>query len=310
MSALTNKLKKQAKALIPRFYREYKGSSDWWHSVKVDGKYYDFNFLTHDPDGTGEFPAKLRDAVKVVAYKVVEDKDGGLRQSDRGLIRLGYFKGKKIRRKFDDMDVEDNPPVARTKTWKLGEYGGNIKALVNQSGNAVKIMADGGETGEYEERLFRWPMDKFNMEMYLNDLTTSYYASKVIEWVDGVTKGTSMNPAPAGYHYMPDGKLMADSAHSVSKNPFSRESDRMKGYDDDRFDIEDKPLFKSGGYAVVITFKSGEVEIGQGISKDQAERQRKYLMNQYARLKLTRGSNNVSSIEVLPVTSVTKNPPR
>jgi hypothetical protein len=211
-------------------------------------------------------------------------------------------------------------PAARTKTWKLGEYGGNIKALVNQSGNAVKIMADGGENGEYEERLFRWPMDKFNMEMYLNDLTTSYYASKVIEWVDGVTKGTSMNgrkadkiadktkgvdvfvfmknefagteaedkieriarkfkgrdigggtdmrtglreqqfyfrirgnavrfireveklkvtkgyrayvddddhnskrvklnPVPAGYHTMPDGRVMADSEHSVSTNP-------------------------------------------------------------------------------------------
>ena len=122
--------------------------------------------------------------------------------------------------------------------------------------------------------------------------------------------GINMNPvAPSGYHYMPDGRLMADSAHSVSKNPFSRESDRIKGYDDDIFDIEDKPLFKSGGYAVVITFKSGEVEIGQGMSQTQAERQRKYLMKEYARLKLMRGTDNVSTIEVLPVTSVTKNPP-
>jgi len=55
--------------------------------------------------------------------------------------------------------------------------------------------------------------------MHLTDFTTSYYASKIIEWVDSVIKGTSMNPVPAGYHIMPDGRVMADSAHSVSMNP-------------------------------------------------------------------------------------------
>jgi len=152
-------------------------------------------------------------------------------------------------------------------------------------------------------------LDKFELEAKLNDLTTSYYASKVIEWVQSATKGTSANPAsfsefraylteilipdlrdsgmnstaddfetasyymtrgrdkkypawrnfimktlvpdlkesgqvmtakdfvtavkyidagrsvvknpvaPSGYHYMPDGRLMADSEHSVSMNP-------------------------------------------------------------------------------------------
>jgi len=85
MSALTDKLKKQARALIPRFYREYKGASDWWYSVRVDGKDYDLNFLTHDPDGTVEIPAKLRNAVKVVAY--IDGIDGKF-------IRLGYFNGR------------------------------------------------------------------------------------------------------------------------------------------------------------------------------------------------------------------------
>jgi hypothetical protein len=190
MSALTDKLKKQARALIPRFYREYKGASDWWHSVRVDGKDYDLNFLTHDPDGTGAFKGKFKYAVRVVAYK-----DG----IDGKSIRLGFFNG-------------------------------------------------------------------------MNRIGKTFYKNR----------------------------------RQLYKNPFSRESDRMKGYDDDRDEIPDKPLFKSGGYAVVITFKSGEVQIGQGISQDQAERQRKYLMNQYARLKLTRGINNVLSIEVLPVTSVSR----
>jgi hypothetical protein len=110
-------------------------------------------------------------------------------------------------------------PAARTKTWKLGEYGGNIKAQVNQSGTAIEIFSFNDDDAIGEKRLFRWPLDKFNMEMYLNELTTSYYASKIIEWIDSVTKGTSMNPAPSGYHYMPDGRLMADSAHS---NPARR----------------------------------------------------------------------------------------
>jgi len=73
--------------------------------------------------------------------------------------------------------------AVRKKTWNLGEYGGSIGVQVNQSGTAIKIIADGGETGEFEERLFRWPLDKFKLEMYLNELTTSYYADKIIQWL-------------------------------------------------------------------------------------------------------------------------------
>lgn len=71
----------------------------------------------------------------------------------------------------------------RKKTWNLGEYGGSIGVKVNQSGTAIEIVADGGETGEFEERLFRWPLDKSRLEMYLNELTTSYYADKIIQWL-------------------------------------------------------------------------------------------------------------------------------
>jgi len=166
--ALTDKLKKQAKALIPRFYREYKGASDWWHSVKVGGKYYDFNFLTHDPDGTGGFPAKLRNAVKVVAYKVVEDKDGGLRQSDRGLIRLGYFNGR----------------------YKMGNR-------------------------MYKDR-----------------------------------RAINRNPAPAGYHTMPDGRVMADSAHS---NP-ARRGQKVRVLRDEYWNDSDSISAEINGKAVWIPY--------------------------------------------------------
>jgi len=36
-----------------------------------------------------------------------------------------------------------------------------------------------------EIRVFRWPLDLFNIEMFLNGLTTSYYASKIIGWIEG-----------------------------------------------------------------------------------------------------------------------------
>lgn len=228
--------------------------------------------------------------------------------------------------------VTMNP--VRTKTWKLGEYGGNIKANVNESGTAVQIIVSANpiKQGAYG-RLFRWPLDRSGVDEYLNNFTTSYYSSKIIEWVESVTKGTRMNgrkadkiadktrgvdvfvfmkdkfayseeeddidkisrknkgrdigggtdmrtglrekqyyfrsngdatrfikmvkklgvmkgyrasyadsarewpykskpirlnPAPAGYHYMPDGRLMADSEHSVSTNP--REIDPNLAY--------------------------------------------------------------------------------
>lgn len=104
--AIKSKLRTEGRKLIPRFYREYKGASDWWHSVRVDGKDYDLNFLTHDPDGTGEFPAKLRNAVKVVAYK-----DG----IDGKFIRLGYFNGryKMGNRMYKDRRaIEENPAMS------------------------------------------------------------------------------------------------------------------------------------------------------------------------------------------------------
>ena len=83
----------------------------------------------------------------------------------------------------------------RSKTWKLGEYGGTIKVQVNQSGTAIQVMADGGETGEFEEKMFRWPLDKFKLEMYLNELTTSYYADKIIQWLMAGSWELRSNPA-------------------------------------------------------------------------------------------------------------------
>lgn len=90
-------------------------------------------------------------------------------------------------KQYEDMRRLRGNPV-RTKTWKLGEYGGNIKVNVNESRTAVQIVHSDKplRPGAYG-RLFRWPMDRFNLEVYLNELTTSYYASKILDWVSAST---------------------------------------------------------------------------------------------------------------------------
>lgn len=74
----------------------------------------------------------------------------------------------------------------KMKTWKLGEYasGGIIQAKVSQNKNAVAIRVLDYYTKEIlAVRLFRWPLDKFNLEMYLNELTTSYYSNVILDWI-------------------------------------------------------------------------------------------------------------------------------
>lgn len=74
----------------------------------------------------------------------------------------------------------------RKKTWKIGEYaiGGIIEAKVNSEGTAVVIRnAEYKTNATISTQLFQWPLQKFKLEMYLNELTTSYYADKIIQWL-------------------------------------------------------------------------------------------------------------------------------
>lgn len=76
----------------------------------------------------------------------------------------------------------------KIKTWKLGEYaiGGKIRVAV-YPGQLAAVRVVDYRTGELvKNKLFRWPLDYFSAEVYLNDITTSYYASKIIEWIKGV----------------------------------------------------------------------------------------------------------------------------
>ena len=73
----------------------------------------------------------------------------------------------------------------RTKTFKIGEYavGGIIK--VNVAGQSVNISALDWNTKEPVESEDFTINDMGGMDMFLNDLTSSYYAEKVLDWIKG-----------------------------------------------------------------------------------------------------------------------------
>jgi len=48
--------------------------------------------------------------------------------------------------------------------------------------------------------------------------------SQMTQQIDGKLRGARKKKAPAGYHYMPNGRLMKDSAHAKKKKPNSRKA--------------------------------------------------------------------------------------
>jgi hypothetical protein len=77
------------------------------------------------------------------------------------------------------------------KTFKIGEScaGGIIKVSTNGNNNGLLIVnCDFTTNAQIGVRLFRWPLDLFNIELYLNDLTTSCYATKIIDYIKEKTK--------------------------------------------------------------------------------------------------------------------------
>ena len=78
-----------------------------------------------------------------------------------------------------------------TKTFKIGEYcqGGIITAVATEK--KVTIIGKEWETQEEFTRLEVDPNNEFSfrrMDEFLCDLTTNYYACKVIEWVESKVK--------------------------------------------------------------------------------------------------------------------------
>ena len=87
----------------------------------------------------------------------------------------------------------------KTKTWKIGEYckGGII--TVEITGKEINIigkdwdMSQGTRKGSNQSGAKEWTREivtaddkdvKRKLFMFLTDLTTSYYADKIIEWIE------------------------------------------------------------------------------------------------------------------------------
>ena len=76
------------------------------------------------------------------------------------------------------------------KTFKIGEecVGGIIQVKINSKSSVIIVNCDFTTNAEVEIKMFRWPLDIFNIEMYLHGLTTSYYVSKIIDYIERKTK--------------------------------------------------------------------------------------------------------------------------
>jgi hypothetical protein len=78
----------------------------------------------------------------------------------------------------------------KTKTWKIGEecVGGIIQAKISEnvyfpSSTTVKILVKEWKTGEIIHSDIFGRIHESRLENHLHEMTTSYYASKIMEWV-------------------------------------------------------------------------------------------------------------------------------
>ena len=78
----------------------------------------------------------------------------------------------------------------KTKTWKIGEscIGGIIQAKISEnayfpSSTTVKILVKEWNTGEIIHSDIFGLIHESRLENHLNEMTTFYYASKIMDWV-------------------------------------------------------------------------------------------------------------------------------
>jgi hypothetical protein len=79
----------------------------------------------------------------------------------------------------------------KTKTFKIGEccVGGIIQVKISRDKTMIGIRNATWEKNEtLGARSFRIGRCSNDIEIYLNDLTTFYYASKIVDWIKENTK--------------------------------------------------------------------------------------------------------------------------
>ena len=69
------------------------------------------------------------------------------------------------------------------KTFKIGEYcrGGILVADINNG--VVKVTAQNWDTKETIASVLQPTFNEWNMFLFLNDMTSSYYADKVMDYI-------------------------------------------------------------------------------------------------------------------------------
>ena len=87
----------------------------------------------------------------------------------------------------------------KTKTWKIGEYAKGGVITVEIQGKVITVigkdwdMSQGTKKGSNQSNAKEFTRIEVNVEqrdadrqlsMFLNDLTTSYYTDKLMEWIE------------------------------------------------------------------------------------------------------------------------------
>ena len=87
----------------------------------------------------------------------------------------------------------------KTKTWKIGEYAKGGVITVEVQGKVITVigkdwdMSQGTRKGSNQSNAKEFTRIEVNVEqrdadrqlsMFLNDLTTSYYTNKLMEWIE------------------------------------------------------------------------------------------------------------------------------
>jgi hypothetical protein len=78
----------------------------------------------------------------------------------------------------------------KTKTWKIGEccVGGIIQIKVSEGtyfpqGTTIKVLVKEWKSGEIIHSDIFGRLHESRLENHLNEMTTSYHASKIMDWV-------------------------------------------------------------------------------------------------------------------------------
>jgi len=75
----------------------------------------------------------------------------------------------------------------KRKTFKIGEYavGGKIKILIKNKTIVITALDWYKDTNIISARYLAYePNARYNIKGFLNELTTHYYAEKILEWIE------------------------------------------------------------------------------------------------------------------------------